>query len=371
MKRERERAPSFRAATVMGGICIAWLLALGCHGRLDDTPSGGGGDGGALQTNASVSSGDSSRPNSNRKGTSSGTPSDEYFDLGVGIGMAPYHACVIQPDLTVVCFGAKQPRAEPPDGFRATQIGSGHLHNCAILPPDSTERVGCFGWGYQGDETPIEPPPGLDPTQIAVGEGTSCAVNKDSTVACWFGSKADAEPPEGLHAKRVETSTAFSCAIDLDDRVVCWGPNPPELPETDLRVRQIAVAQSEGTADPPDTRIRHACAVRLDHSVVCWGDDVAGEVSKVPADLRATEVALGYTEACAVSLEGGLVCWGDPPGGFERPEGGLKARAVRISHGNGCALLADEDKLACWGFDDPNRYKDGIPDGASVYVPSH
>ena len=78
---------------------------------------------------------------------------------------------------------------------------------------------------------------------------------------------------------------------------------------------------------------------------------------------------LGYNEACAVTLDGELVCWGEPPGGLERPDR-VRARSVKIAHGNGCALLEDKDELVCWGFDDPERYKDGTPDGEAVYVPS-
>ena len=300
-------------------------------------------------------------------GTGDARP-EAFFDAGLGMGISAYHACIITPEHDLQCFGKHQARTTPPDGLKADQISAGHLHNCVITPPRSEEPVVCFGFG----EAALAAPDGLVPSQVSVGEHVSCVVGDGGAVSCWWDDELAALPPEGLVAKYVATSAAFTCAIDTQDRVRCWGLNPPELPEDDLQAAHISVAQSEGTTDPPETRMRHACAVRLDHSVVCWGDDTEGEVSNVPEGLLATQVSIGNTEACAVSTAGDLVCWGKAPAnleGLERPAE-LRARAVRIVHNNGCALVEDEDRLRCWGFNDPERYAEGTPDDVTVFVPS-
>jgi hypothetical protein len=288
-----------------------------------------------------------------------------FVDFGVGIGVSAYHACIVAADGEVVCWGNPQPRSTPPKGLHAVALASGHLHNCVLTTADADERVLCFGFG--GDS--IVPPTGLDPVQVSVGQSISCALERDGRVVCWGDDDTMPVPPEDLRAKFISTAGAFSCAIAIDDRVRCWGVHPPELPEPELRALHVSVAQNEGTAGTVATYPRHACAVKLDHSVVCWGDDQGGEVGEVPADLRAREVAIGNTHACAIDLEGAVVCWGRAEGEVPLPDlGGVRARALRLVHHNGCLLPEDSDQLVCWGRND--RMQASGPDDETVFVPN-
>jgi hypothetical protein len=291
------------------------------------------------------------------------TARERFLDLGVGMGPSAYHSCAMQPGGDVVCWGNAQSRAMPPVGLRGVALSSGHSHNCVIAPPGESERVVCFGYG----EGAVAPDGLVDPVQVSVGQLISCVLERDGSVVCWGRDDLSPEPPADLRATYVAACGAFACAITLDGSVVCWGASPPELPDPDLRALQIAVAQHEATALGPTERPRHACAVRLDHSVVCWGDDVGGEVSAVPAGLRAREVAVGYRQACAIALDGSVVCWGTAAGDVAMPEG-LRGRALRMHHLNGCALDEGSDTMTCWGRDD--RRQASGPDGDAVYVPA-
>ena len=181
------------------------------------------------------------------------------------------HACVLEKDGTVSCFGDGQlgqlgPMAAPPPDAPApppgasvlrkiaglkdvTALAAGRAHTCALL---RSGRVSCWGMnelgqvGRPGEVTRerVEPNPaeveGVDgATAISAGYYHTCAVLKGGTIKCWgsnfYGElgrppskmgQPKAEPVEGItSATQLACGEQHTCMLQGDGRIACWGRN--------------------------------------------------------------------------------------------------------------------------------------------------
>ncbi|GAC1583798.1 MAG: hypothetical protein NVS3B20_13970 [Polyangiales bacterium] len=178
----------------------------------------------------------------------------------------------------------------------------GGLFVCAVT---SSGKVLC--WGQNGarqlgtldllDHTKPVLVAGLDARATAVGAGRAhaCALLEDGAVACWgsdeFGqlgrgvTGAPSEPHrvEGVaSAKSLAVGGDHACAIFNDGHVACWGSNAggqiKEAPHGPLRLTEMLPASF--SANALSAGFNHTCAMTSTRHVVCVGSGDRGQTGK-------------------------------------------------------------------------------------------
>ena len=118
----------------------------------------------------------------------------------------------------------------------------------------------------------------------------------------------------------------------------------------------------------------HTCALNRAGKVYCWGADDHGQVSggaggaarplpvAVTLPASAVELAAGPGTSCAITDAHELWCWGARNGVLVSDYGAptrldLGAEVYRVGLGErfGCAKVAPDDHVACWGLGDGRR----------------
>ncbi|MEO7330279.1 MAG: hypothetical protein ABI193_17010 [Minicystis sp.] len=250
--------------------------------------------------------------------------------LGVGKG----HACVIEDDRSVRCWGVNDRVLVPND----THIT---LPTAAPLADVSGAR------------------------QISVATGHACVIQDDGAVICWGANDSgETGVPEGsastpakvtmpgsLPALQVSTTHRCTCARLADGTVACFGQEetgcfgkpsptfqvtytPTLIPGVDHAVELVA-----GAYETP------SCVRRADGKVLCWsGATPPKEVLGVD---DATDIALGQAMIFIRSATKGLL-WSAPMGnGFSAAKPyGVIGNLTSIAAGESfCALRADNQVL--------------------------
>lgn len=258
-------------------------------------------------------------------------PADESFqDLTSGLG----YTCGVRDDATVACheqhvvitpmlerffeLPSGQPAStagDPPPG-RFAMLAGGTLHACG-LQLDGT--VVCWGQTHEGQ---LQTPSGPNFTDVAAGLRYGCALDRDGKVTCWgerhrrrrrrFGrSDEDANESDMLTASTPETTferiaggPLQVCGIRSEGGIECWGETYGSPPSSGAWQR-LAVG------------LRHACAIGNDGSVRCWGggeaDDVDSEFDfgqAVPPEGSFERLTAGLFHTCGIREDGAALCWG-------------------------------------------------------------
>ncbi len=239
------------------------------------------------------------------------------------------HACVIQLDGSVRCWGNDEfGQASPPTGA-FVQLSAGFIHTCGLR---ANGEVVC--WGARTDEL-LAPPVGIF-SQMSTNLNHACGVRDDGTLSCWGrDTEGQASPPPGVFSQ-VSAGASHSCGLREDGTVSCWGRN------------------LEGQATPPagsfvlvSAGFDHTCGLSVDGAVKCWGLNDVGQLS-APSGTFA-HLKTGVSQTCAVRTNGSLACWGTNNGGQSSPPGGTFTR-VSASGLHACGVGID-GTVRCWGFD--------------------
>ena len=228
---------------------------------------------------------------------------------------------------------------------RATKLGIGYNHTCAILD-DRTVR--CWGNNSRGElgnpeiqvgsthiPTQVE---GIDDAlMVSGGLQHTCALHQDGEVSCWGDNfyRQLAQPEEVFNSEvplRIEgvedavflTTTDFaSCAVLSDGDVMCWGVinqgNRFGSYEFDPRIASRINTIS-------DVRLasfgfQHGLWLHDNGSISVSGTGHRGGLGlgsrqfyvdepTVLEGLSARNLDAGESHSCAVDLEGDLWCWG-------------------------------------------------------------
>ena len=195
---------------------------------------------------------------------------------------------------------------------------------------------------------------------------------------CW-GSNGNGRLGDGLTASRA--TPGYVCAT---------GATPPCAPSRDNILSGVTgIASGNG----------HTCAVTSNGSVKCWGSNFLGFLGDGTTIIRSTPVdvvglssgvvavAVGSgfaatSHTCALTEGGGVKCWG---GNFSGQLGnatvdnsavpvevvGLQSGVIAVAAGGStsCAILAQENSVACWGSHVDGRLGDGGTCGVECTVP--
>lgn len=242
--------------------------------------------------------------------------------------------CAVKEDDTVTCWGGGASLALPPTNLgkvRSLASGPGTYRTCAVKWDKS---VVC--WGGDRDFGQNDMPLGLQASSLAVGDAHTCAVtaDEDETVTCWgaknmtlametggcvdsYCDHGQTKVPSGLgKVSSLAGSRNHTCALKKDSTVACWGigiGNSYQLsliPKKDVRV--LVGGDSN-------------CAIGIDNTISCWDLEGRSRVNYPPSDLRDVQaLALGIIHGCAVK-QGSVTCWGSNQDGQITVPDGLRA----------------------------------------------
>lgn len=223
------------------------------------------------------------------------------------------HSCALHENGSISCWGENGPLGTDLESNSATassdqinfttQSGSAtrrqHL-SLAAEQPSLTRQIDSY--------TTVPPPPVFTSEPIAVpdiedaiavsaGGSHTCALRRDSTVACWGSNRYgqlgngdsgnDADTTHPVKVAGIDDAIAVSagswntCALHKDRSISCWGENywgesgwnaRGRIQPTAVKVGNIsdAIAVSAGGD--------HVCALHEDATVSCWGDNAKGKL---------------------------------------------------------------------------------------------
>jgi alpha-tubulin suppressor-like RCC1 family protein len=150
-------------------------------------------------------------------------------------------------------------------GGRATALGAGDRHTCALL---ADGRVQCWGYNRAGQ----------------LGDGTTTQRSTPTTVT-GLGGRATA----------LAAGWSHTCALLADGRVQCWGNNSlGQLGDgtTTQRSTPTTVTGLGGMATALAAGGEHTCALLEGGRVQCWGYNSAGQLGDGTTTSRSTPVTV-------------------------------------------------------------------------------
>lgn len=302
--------------------------------------------------------------------------------------------CALSSDGTVACWGSNEDgklgtgsalpfSAVPvsPIGITdAVAVSVGALHACALNADGTVACWGANGFGQLGNgattgsNVPVSVQPLLDAESISAGDVATCAVRRTGALSCWGrnlpGDVDETRPtdiPQAGNVRSVSVGYGATCVITIDDAGMCTGNGP--LGDGSEESSGDFVEVALGAVLDIDVG-SSTCAIAPDTSVYCWA---AGQSSVLFASITATQailperisgldgvVALDVTaaHACALSSDAIVRCWGtnidgqlqfEPTGrltaGFTFPGGSATDVAAGLST---CAALVD-GSVTCAG----------------------
>lgn len=253
-------------------------------------------------------------------------PSGEFVRVAVG----PRHACALEADGAVTCWGDNEAgQVRPLFGRRFRWMAGG-----AVCERDELGQVSCFsradGGPIAGDD-PEHPYAGTssddaDPlagpfSDVWVTDAGSCAPRSDGLLVCWGDPGAGFDPAAGPFTEMV-AGRLHGCGLRPDGAVVCWALVPEAL-----------LAAEPGSLDPGQRRLQRY------HETHWQGQDV-------PPDGKFVQLAAGENHTCALDENGRITCWGHLDGHGEPPDGTF----VQLSAaGTLTCVLGVDETAACWG----------------------
>lgn len=319
-----------------------------------------------------VEQSDNGRPTATSPGTTTraSAGSDDVENeaplLFSSISFGGIHACGLQVDGLVICWGANEFRQATPPAGRFVSVSVGYLHSCGV----KVDRdIVCWGDSRFGA---LSAPDGSFQSVSARGRQT-CGMETDGTIQCWgerptrdprlpeslftpvsyyFEDICVAEmggtiichesdehgPPEGKYVS-ISGDPDLGCGVKPDGTATCWGEHP-----------DIHVPIPQGGFRSVSAGLGYACGVKTSGSLVCWG--ITRRVN-LPEGLFDTvvidTVVIGGRRSCAVMTNGTAACWDLLTGRISEPAGHFAS--VSVGDGPyifGCGLQTD-GTVACWG----------------------
>ncbi len=237
----------------------------------------------------------------------------------------------------------------------------------------------------------------------------TCVITTDGLPYCWgletaVGSETDnyATPSpvdmtgvlSGKTVKTISLGDAHGCLIASDDLVYCWGENDKGQlgnGSTDYSSAvPVAVNIAGMTVKSLLSSGDNSCAIASNDNLYCWGEGVYGVLgnntnvkSHVPVlvaggDLggRAIKsISKSNSLLCAIASDDQVYCWGRAQYAafgvnnlfssavpkavdFSGVLSGKKAKQVSLGSSFGC-ILADDNKVYCWGSNGRDSLGDG------------
>lgn len=373
--------------------------------------------------------------NTDLKATPRGGP---FASLAVG----HFHSCGLGTDGHVTCWGSDQYRlSNEPAGAPFTALVSGSNHVCALT---QSGRPVC--WGRRAEAQTLAPAgpfvklaaagnqacglsalgaitcwgnfaPGAAPftlssawpfVDVVASTTDLCGLTSGGQVVCAKANTGDLALPAGFVPVGLGTTSSGTCALDANGAAICWGDARPHEPLigtfariddgdrfcgvlTNGRARcessDVVFASplrqyldlnggcalfTSGSADCAitfrDTQGQRtvaapagsfsrlvkagfvACGQRTNGSVVCWGD-IAAQGTGAPTEPVSDFAHSGATGCAVLASNGALTCWGTDPFGLRTPPAGTFTQ-VEMSTLAACAL-GTTGQVTCWGVEPP------------------
>ena len=234
------------------------------------------------------------------------TPTQIPIGLVRTVAVGPYHACAIQIDGQLWCWGKN----------RFGQLGINSTNDSVIPVPVLNHFF----------------------TAVSVGTDHTCAIDTQKAVWCWGlnaqhrlglpGNKSKLVPTRipKVTATSVGAGDAFTCVLNTVKKVQCWGRNQfgqlgaiagkPRVIPTTVPVKNVT-SLSVGS--------EFACATTQVATTWCWGRNRFGQLAngsniskarpqKVYTSLvmgSLSTIAIGNSHACGIGSVGSAMwCWG-------------------------------------------------------------
>lgn len=332
-----------------------------------------------------------------------------------GITAGAAHACALQADGTITCWGnnvagqlgnGTTANASIPVAVSgisgALAVSAGRVHTCALLA-DAT--VACWGDNHEGQlgnvsiaASPFPVPVSGVTRAVALASGWAhtCALLDDGAVQCWgnssegqLGTGSRRNPGRPIPVSRLSTARALTagvahtCAVLERGSVACWGTDgfgQAYGRSFGLRSLSPVIIAGISTAVVAAAGRNHTCALLRDGTVKCWGANLLGQLGApggavspsspvtVEGISDAVAISAGYFHTCVLLRDGSVRCWGaNVAGQLGARSGGragsvipvgvtgdLHATAIAAGGAYTCALLLDGD-VVCWGGNDFNQ----------------
>lgn len=345
-----------------------------------------------------------------------GEPQD-FPDIAAGAG----HSCLLTTTGRIECWGANQygqlgskegpftsleggpPIVEgiPGDWVKAnvrgvtdkaTAIGSGYYHTCALVGVGGVQCWGRNDSGQLGDGTNVDSDTAVHvkgwdvaATAITLGAVHSCALLETGEVRCW-GNNENGQLGNGTNQNssipvevtelpdrvvQVVAGGVFTCALTQNGKLYCWGDGSNGRfgdGSTEIYRTPILVDGLEQDIDRIVAGDYHLCARSTSGEILCWGalsseEEFTARTPFVVEELtgKVVQMAAGGGYTCALTTADGVKCWGDNYFG-QLGDGtdlssweaidvvGATDNVLRIAAGSGhvCALMM-EGTVRCWG----------------------
>lgn len=171
----------------------------------------------------------------------------------VSISAGEHHACAVDQEGGVWCWGAGAVASRRADLPKVVDVAAGSAHTCAVT---GAGEVICWGENLNGQSGPTGEPC-----------FESCLVQNNRV--------------EGVSdAIAVTAGQRHSCALTGAGKVLCWGTNQNgqlgvNRGGLDLEPQRVAIKGQVTAIDAGDA---HTCALLLDGELQCWGSDSAGQL---------------------------------------------------------------------------------------------
>lgn len=260
-------------------------------------------------------------------------------EMARAISAADEHVCVVYYNGVLKCWDLanKTHRVNRGRNFRnvdtAMQIVGGlgkRGHYCAL---DDECEMSCWEEEGEGDRLLA---PDEEFRELSVGDSFTCAIAKDSSLACWGdNSSTQIDAPAGRF-RSLDSGTLHSCAIQSDSEVYCWGGN--DRGQADAPAGKF-VEISAGNA--------FSCGVRDNGRITCWGLNNSGQIEAPGGTF--VDVSAGSDLACGIRLDGSLDCWGGFPVDPTVPPGEFREIVVG-TRGLICGIT-ELREAKCWGLE--------------------
>lgn len=261
-------------------------------------------------------------------------------------------------------------------GKTITKLSLGVSYTCAIA---SDQKIYCWGEqnvGQLGNESRSN-----FNYPVATVSGVSDELIQDGVFMKMFGDRAD-----DLRACIQSSNGKLYCGV--------IGVGLKYIHDFgSLKITEMAMGRNES----------HLCALVDDGSVYCWGDNFSGQVGNgttgpfsgvlIPAKIDMTGVlsgktiktiAAGENMTCAIASDDLVYCWGEGSNQLlgngsdsdkSRPVAvstagvlnGKKIKSLHIQSRTAC-VIADDDKVYCWGNGEDGKLGNGADDNSNIPV---